>query len=150
MYETLHSVRDIKLIGEHMPSLNVRDKASRTTLITDEMIYAFAGLTGDTNPVHLDDAYAAGTRFGRRIAHGMIAAGLISAALANDLPGPGTVYLSQTLQFKAPVYPGDTITTTVEVKSSRPDKPIVTLRTSCANQANVVVLEGEAIVLVSR
>ena len=133
-----------------MPSLNVGDKASRTTLITDEMIYAFADLTGDTNPVHLDDAYAAGTRFGRRIAHGMIAAGLISAALANDLPGPGTVYLSQTLQFKAPVYPGDTITATVEVKSSRPDKPIVTLRTSCANQANVVVLEGEAIVLVSR
>src|ERR1044071_5209593 len=105
-----------------MPSLNVGDKASRTTLITDDMIRAFADLTGDTNPVHLDDAYAAGTRFGRRIAHGMIAAGLISAALANDLPGPGTVYLSQTLQFKGPVYPGDTITATVEVKSVRPDR----------------------------
>src|ERR1043165_2869747 len=131
-----------------MPSLKPGDKASRTRTISDEMIRSFADLTGDANPVHLDDAYAAGARFGRRIAHGMIAAGLISAALANDLPGPGTVYLSQTLQFKAPVYPGDTITTTVEVKSSRPDKPIVTLRTSCANQANVVVLEGEAIVLV--
>ena len=94
-----------------MPSLNVGDKGSRTTVITDEMIHAFASLTGDTNPVHLDDAYASGTRFGRRIAHGMIAAGLISATLANDLPGPGTVYLSQSLQFKAPVYPGDTITT---------------------------------------
>lgn len=133
-----------------MPSLNPGDKASRTTIITDEMIRAFAGLTGDTNPVHLDDAYAASTRFGRRIAHGMIAAGLISAALANDLPGPGTVYLSQTLQFKAPVYPGDTITTTVEVKSIRSDKPIVTLGTICTNQANVVVLEGEAVVLITR
>ncbi len=132
-----------------MPPLQPGDKASRTTLISDDMIRAFANLTGDSNPVHLDDAYAAGTRFGRRIAHGMIAAGLISATLADDLPGPGTVYLSQTLQFKAPVYPGDTITTTVEVKSVRPDKPIVTLATVCTNQNNVVVLEGEAVVLVS-
>ena len=132
-----------------MLTLNPGDKASRTQTISDEMIRSFADLTGDTNPVHLDDAYAEGTRFGRRIAHGMIAAGLISAVLANDLPGPGTVYLSQTLQFKAPVYPGDTITTTVEVKSVRPDKPIVTLSTLCSNQENKVVLEGEAVVLVS-
>ncbi len=133
-----------------MPPLQLGDKAARTTLISDDMIRTFANLTGDSNPVHLDDAYAAGTRFGRRIAHGMIAAGLISATLANDLPGPGTVYLSQTLQFKAPVHPGDTITTTVEVKSVRPDKPIVTLATVCTNQNNVVVLEGEAVVLVSQ
>ena len=132
-----------------MATIQPGDKASRTTLITDEMIRAFADLTGDANPVHLDDAYAAGTRFGRRIAHGMLAAGLISAALANDLPGPGTVYLSQRLQFKAPVFPGDTITTTVEVKSVRPDKPIVTLLTSCRNQEDTLVLEGEAVVLVS-
>jgi len=131
-----------------MPTLNPGDKASRTQTISDEMIRSFAALTGDTNPVHLDDAYAAGTRFGRRIAHGMIAAGLISATLANDLPGPGTVYLSQTLQFKAAVFPGDTITATVEVKSVRPDKPIVTLNTVCTNQENKVVLEGEAVVLV--
>lgn len=132
-----------------MPTLQPGDKASRTTTITDEMIRAFADITGDANPVHLDDAYAAGTRFGRRIAHGMIAAGLISAALANDLPGPGTVYLSQTLQFKAPVYPGDSITTTIEVKSVRPDKPIAILSTVCRNQQDRVVLEGEAVVLVS-
>ena len=131
-----------------MPPLQTGDKASRTTAITDEMIRIFADLTGDTNPVHLDDNYAAGTRFGRRIAHGMIAASLISATLANDLPGPGTVYLSQKLQFKAPVYPGDTITTTVEVKSVRADKPIVTLATICRNQSDAVVLEGEAVVLV--
>lgn len=133
-----------------MPSLQPGEKASRTTFISDEMIRAFAALTGDTNPVHLDDAYAAGTRFGRRIAHGMIAAALISATLADDLPGPGTIYLSQTLQFKAPVYPGDTITTTVEVKSARPDKPIVTLTTICTNQSGMVVLEGEAVVMVSK
>jgi acyl dehydratase len=132
-----------------MPSLKPGDKAFRTQTISDEMIRSFADLTGDTNPVHLDDSYAAGTRFGRRIAHGMIAAGLISATLANDLPGPGTVYLSQTLQFKAPVYPGDTITATVEVKTLRPDKPIVTLGTVCTNQDEKVVLEGEAVVLVS-
>jgi 3-hydroxybutyryl-CoA dehydratase len=133
-----------------MPSLNPGDKASRTTTITDEMIRTFAILTGDNNPVHLDDTYAATTRFGRRIAHGMIAAGLISAVLANNLPGPGTVYLSQTLKFKAPVHPGDMITTTVEVKSVRPDKPIATLGTVCRNQEGAVVLEGEAIVLVSQ
>lgn len=130
-----------------MTALKPGDRAARTTLITDKMIRAFADLTGDTNPVHLDDDYAAGTRFGRRIAHGMIAAGLISAALANDLPGPGTVYLSQSLQFRAPVYPGDIITTSVEVQSVRPDKPVATLRTVCKNQADVVVLEGEAVVL---
>jgi acyl dehydratase len=133
-----------------MPSLQPGDKASRATTITDEMIRTFAELTGDSNPVHLDEAYAAGTRFGRRIAHGMIAAGLISAALANDLPGPGTVYLSQTLQFKAPVYPGDTITTTIEVKNVRADKPIVTLGTVCKNQEGKVVLEGEAVVLAAQ
>ena len=125
------------------------DSASRTRTIDDETIRTYAELTGDTNPVHLDDDYAAGTRFGRRIAHGMIAAGLISATLANDLPGPGTVYLSQSLTFKLPVFPGDTVTATVEVVSVRPDKPIVTLSTMCTNQDGEVVLEGQATVLVT-
>jgi 3-hydroxybutyryl-CoA dehydratase len=111
------------------------------------MVRTFAEVTGDTNPVHLDDAYAEGTRFGRRIAHGMIAAGLISATLANDLPGPGTIYLNQTLQFRAPVYLDETITATVEVLEVRPDKPIATLATVCTNQNDEVVLEGEAVVL---
>lgn len=133
-----------------MTQLTVGDHASRTMTITDETIRTFADLSGDHNPVHLDDVYAAGTRFGRRIAHGMIAAGLISATLANDLPGPGTVYLGQTLQFKAPVFPGDTVTATVEVKSVRPDKPIVVLTTVCTNQDGARVLEGEATVLVSQ
>jgi len=131
-----------------MSDLEQGDKASRSLTISDDTIRAFAEVTGDTNPVHLDDDYAAGTRFGRRIAHGMIAAGLVSATLANDLPGPGTVYLNQTLKFKLPVYPGDTVTATVEVLTVRPDKPIVTLSTVCANQDGKVVLEGEAVVLV--
>ena len=132
-----------------METVKPGDTASRTRTISDEMIRTFAELTGDTNPVHLDDDYAANTRFGRRIAHGMIAAGLISATLANDLPGPGTVYLSQSLKFKLPVFPGDTVTATVEVVSVRPDKPIVTLSTVCTNQDGEVVLEGEAAVLVT-
>lgn len=130
-----------------MPTLTPGAKATRPQTITDEMVRTFASLTGDNNPVHLDDEYAATTRFGKRIAHGMIAASLISAALANDLPGPGTVYLSQTLQFKAPVYPGDTVIAIIEVKSVREDKPIATLTTTCVNQENIVVLEGEAVVL---
>jgi 3-hydroxybutyryl-CoA dehydratase len=130
-----------------MPTIAIGDKITRTQTITDETIRTFAELTGDTNPVHLDDGYAATTRFGRRIAHGMIAGGLISAALANDLPGPGTVYLSQTLNFKAPVYPGDTVTATIEVKSLHANKPIATLSTTCVNQDDVIVLEGEAVVL---
>ena len=133
-----------------MPTLTSGAKATRTQTITDEMVRTFATLTGDSNPVHLDDEYAATTRFGKRIAHGMLAASLISAALANDLPGPGTVYLSQTLQFKAPVYLGDTVTAIIEVKSAREDKPIATLITTCINQDNVTVLEGEAGVLFSK
>ena len=132
-----------------MPALQPGDKATRTLEILDDTIRRFAEVTGDNNPVHLDDEYAAGTRFGRRIAHGMIAAGLISATLANDLPGPGTVYLNQTLKFRIPVYPGDTVTATVEVLKIREDKPIVTLSTVCTNQNDEVVLEGEAVVLLT-
>ncbi len=133
-----------------MSALTVGQKATRTQTITDEMVRTFAALTGDTNPVHLDDDFAATTRFGRRIAHGMLAVSVISAALANDLPGPGTVYLSQSVQFKAPVYPGDTVTAIIEVKAVREDKPIITLITTCVNQDNVTVIEGEAAVIFSK
>ena len=128
--------------------LHVGDKAKLTRTITDEMVVAFADLVGDHNPVHLDEAFAATTRFGRRIAHGMLVAGLISSVIATDLPGPGSVYLSQTLRFKAPVYLGDTITVHVEVVKRREDKPIVTLRTICTNQDGKTVIEGEAVTLV--
>ena len=127
----------------------VGDAATRTKTITDEDIRAFAELSGDRNPVHLDDEYAAGTRFGRRIAHGMIAASLVSAALANELPGPGSVYLSQTLRFTAPVFPGDTVTARVEVTKVREDKPVVTLETVCTNERGERLIEGEAVVLLT-
>lgn len=129
-----------------MSTVETGDKASRSLTISDDTIRAFAEVTGDNNPVHLDDEYAAGSRFGRRVAHGMIPAGLISATLANDLPGPGSIYLGQTLKFIMPVFPGDTLTATVEVLSVRPDKPIVTLSTVCTNQNDEVILEGEAVV----
>lgn len=129
-------------------ALQVGDTASLTKTITDDDIRTFADLTTDHNPVHLDDDFAKTTRFGRRIAHGMLSAGLISAVLANKLPGTGTVYLSQSLSFVAPVYPGDTITARVTVTKVREDKPIVTLETVCTNQRDEPVIRGEAVVLV--
>jgi 3-hydroxybutyryl-CoA dehydratase len=129
-------------------ALQVGDTDSLTKTITDDDIHAFADLTGDHNPVHLDDDFAKTTRFGRRIAHGMLSAGLISAVLANKLPGTGTLYLSQSLAFVAPVYPGDTITARVTVAKIREDKPIVTLETVCTNQRDEPVIRGEAVVLV--
>ncbi len=128
--------------------IQIGDKATLTRTITDEMVVAYADLIGDHNPVHLDEAFAATTRFGRRISHGMLVAGLISTAIATDLPGPGSVYLGQTLQFRAPVYLGDTITVHIEVIKVRQDKPIVTLATTCINQDGKNVIEGEAVVLV--
>ena len=130
-------------------NLKVGDAATLSKTITDADVRAFAELTGDHNPVHLDDEYAAGTRFGRRVAHGMLAASLISAALANELPGRGTVYLSQQLQFTAPVFPGDTVTARVAVTKVREDKPVVTLDTVCTNQRGETVVRGEAVVLLT-
>jgi acyl dehydratase len=128
-------------------NLKVGDTASLTKTITDADIRAFADLSGDRNPIHLDDEYAATTRFGRRIAHGMLAASLISTVLGTELPGTGTVYLSQNSRFVAPVYPGDIVTARVTVTNIRDDKPIVTLETICENQDGEVLIKGEAVVL---
>lgn len=130
--------------------LNVGDSAERTKRITEADIEVFAQVTGDRNPVHLDDKFAKTSRFGRRIAHGMLTASLISAVLANELPGEGSVYLGQSLQFIAPVFPGDDVTARVTVKEIREDKPIVKLETICLNQNEEIVVRGEATVLVSK
>lgn len=130
-----------------MRAYEIGDRAELRRTISDDDVRAFAAITGDTNPVHLDDSFAASTRFGRRIAHGMLAAGVISALLATRLPGPGSIYLSQSLHFRAPVYPGESITAFAEVIAIRSDKPVVTLRTWCVNDAGVTVLEGEAVLL---
>ncbi|HEY5075006.1 MAG TPA: MaoC family dehydratase [Pyrinomonadaceae bacterium] len=125
------------------------DTASLSRTISDDDIRAFANATGDHNPLHLDEEFAKQTRFGKRIAHGMLSASLISAVIANDLPGQGSIYLGQTLQFVAPVFPGDTVTARVTVTSIREDKPIIKLETVCTNQRDEVVIRGEATVLVS-
>jgi acyl dehydratase len=128
----------------------VGDSAEITKTIDDTDIHAFADVTGDHNPVHVDDAFAKTTRFGRRIAHGMLTASLISSVLANKLPGEGSIYLGQTLQFVAPVFPGDEVTARVTVKEIREDKSIVKLETICVNQSGAVVIRGEATVLIHR
>jgi len=125
------------------------DTASITKTITDEDIRKFADASGDHNPLHLDEEFAKTTRFGRRIAHGMLSASLISAVIAGDLPGEGSIYLAQTLQFVAPVFPDDTVTAKVTIVSQREDKPIVKLATLCTNQHGEVVVKGEATVLIS-
>lgn len=125
----------------------VGDAASLTRTISLVDIDQFAKLTGDENPVHVDETFAEKTRFGGRIAHGMWGASLISAVLGTELPGPGTIYLNQTLTFKGPVRPGDTITARVTVIKVREDKRILTLETVCENQNGEKILEGEAVVL---
>jgi len=125
------------------------DTASLSKTIGDDDIRAFSNASGDHNPLHLDEEFARQTRFGKRIAHGMLSASLISAVLANDLPGQGSIYLGQSLQFVAPVFPGDTVTARVTVTSIREDKPIIKLETVCTNQRDEVVVRGEATVLVS-
>ena len=125
------------------------DTASITKTITDEDIRKFADASGDHNPLHLDEEFAKTTRFGRRIAHGMLSASLISAVIAGELPGEGSIYLAQTLQFVAPVFPDDIVTAKVTIVSQREDKPIVKLATLCTNQHGEVVVKGEATVLVS-
>ena len=129
--------------------LQIGDTASLSKTITDDDIHSFADITGDHNPMHVDDEFAKHTRFGRRIAHGMLSASLISSVIANELPGRGSIYLSQTLQFVAPVFPGDVVTAHVTVTAVREDKPIVKLETVCMNQRNETVIRGEATVLSS-
>jgi|SRR5665213_998010 len=120
---------------------------SRT--VTAGEVEAFARVTGDSNPVHLDDAYAAGTRFGRRIAHGMLVASYISGLLGTQFPGPGTIYMSQSLSFLKPVFLGDTLEVAATVLRVRADKSILTLETTIHNQRGEKVLTGEAVCLVS-
>jgi acyl dehydratase len=130
--------------GEGPLRLKVGQSAVRTKTITDADLHAFAQLTGDWNPLHFDDAFAAATRFGRRVAQGGIAAGMLNALVAMDLPGPGTVFMSQTLTYHAPAYVGDTLTARAEVVSLKPDKPVCQLRFEVTNQDGKRLLDAEA------
>ncbi|MBM4430388.1 MAG: MaoC family dehydratase [Chloroflexi bacterium] len=131
-------------------SVSVGETASLSKTISEADIVLFAGISGDFNPLHLDAEYAKTTRFGERIAHGILTAGLISAVLGTRLPGPGGIYLGQTLNFRKPVKIGDTITATAKVTSYDPEKRIVKLETNCHNQDGVLVLTGEAVLLLER
>ena len=128
--------------------LRTGQSATHSKTVTEADVVLFAGITGDFNPAHLDQVYAEKSRFGGRIAHGMLSAGFISAALAMRLPGPGTIYLSQSLRFLRPVRIGDTVTARVEVVELFPAKRRVRLLTTCANQDGEALVEGEALVMV--
>ncbi len=133
--------------GHTIAELAVGMSAELAHTVTVDDITGFAKVTGDDNPVHLDEAYAAQTMFKGRIAHGMLSAGFISAVLGTRLPGPGCIYMSQSLSFRAPVRPGETVVTTATVKEVIADKRRVRLDTVC-RVGDKVVLEGEALVMV--
>ena len=126
--------------------LKLGQKASVQKTFTAADVTAFAGISLDVNPIHMSDGYAKNTIFGKRIVHGILTSGLISAVLANKLPGPGTIYLGQELKFTAPVYLGDDITATVEIVEIREDKKIIKLDTTCVNQDGKKVITGLATV----
>ena len=128
--------------------IKIGDKFSNDRLVTDELIRQFAEVSGDFNPIHLDEEFASRTQFGRRIAHGMLSGAFVSAVLGYELSERKIVYLGQTLRFKAPVFIGDTVTTTATVKSIRTDKSIITLDTVCTNQNGQTLVTGEAVVMI--
>lgn len=128
----------------------VGQTASVTRTISESDVYLFAGVTGDLNPAHTNEEYAKTTHFKTRIAHGMLSAGLISAVLGMQLPGPGTIYTGQTLKFLAPVHIGDTITATAEIKSLDLERNRVVLTTTCTNQEGTMVITGEATALLPK
>jgi 3-hydroxybutyryl-CoA dehydratase len=133
------------MIGKTIAQIKVGDSAEFGKTVSESDIYLYAGITGDFNPAHINEAYAQKTFFKTRIAHGMLTAGFISAILANQLPGPGTIYLKQELKFLAPVRIGDTITAKVEVVEIM-EKNRLRLKTICTNQEGTQVLDGEALV----
>jgi len=134
------------MIGKTIDQLRVGDAAEFGKTVSESDIYLYAGVTGDFNPAHLNEVYAGKTYFKTRIAQGMLTAGFISGLLGVSLPGPGTIYIRQELDFMAPVRIGDTITARVEVVEILKEKNRVRLRTTCVNQEGILVLDGQAIV----
>jgi 3-hydroxybutyryl-CoA dehydratase len=134
------------MLGKTIDQLSVGAAEEFSKTVTETDIYLFAGISGDLNPAHIDEAYARNTFFKGRIAHGMLSAGFISAVIGMKLPGPGTIYLKQNLSFRAPVRIGDTITARVEVAHLIPEKNRAVLTTTCVNADGTVVVDGEATV----
>jgi 3-hydroxybutyryl-CoA dehydratase len=134
------------MIGKTIDKLNVGDSASFSKTIAESDVYLYAGVTGDLNPAHINEEYAKKTFFKTRIVHGMLLGGLISTVIASKLPGPGTIYIRQELNWIAPVLMGDTVTATVEVSWIDREKNRVKMKTICTNQKGITVLDGEAVV----
>jgi len=132
--------------GKTIEQIKVGDTAEFSKTVSESDVYLYAGITGDLNPAHINETYAKDTFFKTRIAHGMLTAGFISRILGMQLPGPGTIYMRQSLNFLAPVRFGDTITALVEVIDVIAEKNRVRLKTTCTNQEGTVVLDGEAMV----
>lgn len=134
------------MLGRAINEMKIGDFAEFSKTVTETDIYLFAGIVGDFNPAHVNEAYAKNTFFKGRIAHGMLAAGFVSATIGMQLPGPGSVYISQEIKFLAPVHIGDTVTAHVEVAELNTEKNRVKLKTWCVNQDGVKILEGDAMV----
>ncbi|HET6461579.1 MAG TPA: MaoC family dehydratase [Syntrophales bacterium] len=130
-------------------TFTVGEEAALTRIISDDDIRTFARISGDDNPVHVNDEYARGTMFKGRIVHGMLVAGLISAVLGTKLPGPGAIYMSQQLRFLAPVKPGEEVTARAKVTEWNAEKGRITLSTDITNQKGIVVITGEARLVMS-
>jgi len=129
--------------------LKVGDRVSLSKAFTEDEVFRFAEISTDMNPLHLDKDFGRESIFGERIVHGMLVASLFSGLIGMELPGEGSIYLGQSLTFKAPVAIGEEVTASVEIIRIRDDKPIVTLRTVCVNSGGTVVIEGEAVVKVN-
>jgi 3-hydroxybutyryl-CoA dehydratase len=134
------------MIGKTIEELKVGERAEFSKTISETDVYLYSGITGDLNPAHINEEYGKGTFFKTRIVHGMLLGGLISGVLGNKLPGPGTIYIRQEMDFLAPVRFGDTITAAVEISEIRKDQKRVTVKTTCVNQEGTLVLTGQAVV----
>ena len=134
------------MIGKTITELKVGNKAQFAKTIAESDIYLYAGITGDLNPAHVNEEYAKKTFFNTRIVHGMLLGGLLSTVIGTILPGPGTIYISQELNFLAPARIGDTITANVEVVQVISEKNRIRLKTFCVKHDGTTVLDGEAIV----
>jgi acyl dehydratase len=126
--------------------LKVGQKASKTKSFTQEEVLQFSSLSEDSNPIHFDSDYSANTIFKKPINQGFLSAGLIGGLFGSELPGQGTVYLSQTMKFYKPIYVGDEVTAEIEIIDIEPSKPIITFRTVCKNNKGEIAIDGEALV----
>lgn len=132
------------------PKLAVGDRVTIKKAFSEEDVLIFSRLALDKNPIHIDPKYASQTNFGRQIVHGMLVSSLFSGLLGEQLPGKGTIYLGQTIKFIMPVFLNEEVEASVEVISIRSDKPIVTLKTTCKTNRSGIVVEGEAVVKISK